>query len=410
MRYALFALLVMATGWARAQDIIGYEYWFDQDGADGERTYVSVTPDGHIALGNESLAISGLGIGHHTIRYRLRDSNGRWSSVLSKPFTRVVGGPYQMISGEYWFNTDDQDRTPFALGPDQTVDEVITADVSGMGRGHHKARYRIRDDHGFWSSVLTKPFSVLPGGPYELVLLRYWSDSVSTVPSDMTEVPITPNVQYLDIINDVLFCNWSQTGQTDVYFQLKDNHGQWSSVITDNSTISGSTQPPLDAGMISGPIAPMFGSTYTYSTAPVSGAAGYAWTLPNGWTGNPSGTSITVQVGGGNDGSQLCVRAYNGCGEGEPSCLAISTGLGQNMDPGGIVLFPNPAADQVKVQVDAGVIGQVVVFDALGQEVLRANAMSNTLNLDVLSLATGTYILRLSSDQRVRTVRFNIQR
>ena len=40
MRFFLFALWLSATGWASAQNITGYEYWFNMDGLNGQRVFV----------------------------------------------------------------------------------------------------------------------------------------------------------------------------------------------------------------------------------------------------------------------------------------------------------------------------------------------------------------------------------
>ncbi|MBK7940274.1 MAG: hypothetical protein IPJ87_00080 [Flavobacteriales bacterium] len=297
MRFFLFALWLSATGWASAQNITGYEYWFNMDGLNGQRVFVPAGNAPVIDLNNLGIPLGTLPLGHHRIHYRLKDGNGRWSSVISKPFTRIQGGPYEITGGEYWFDTSTN-RTPFGLGPGQTVSANISADVSGLQQGPHKAHYRLRDNHGFWSSVISKPFSVLPDGPYELVLLRYWSDQEPEEAniSDLTTVPITPNMQYLDIIDDVLFCNWSTTGQTDVFFQLQDNHGQWSSVITRGIDVDAVSAPP-GAAAVSGPTLVLDNSAQTYATTTVPGASYYVWTLPTGWTGTSTGNAINVTTG-----------------------------------------------------------------------------------------------------------------
>lgn len=64
-------------------------------------------------------------------------------------------------------------------------------------------------------------------------------------------------------------------------------------------------------------------TTVTYSIAPVQGAEFYEWTLPNGWTGNSSSTSITT-VSNGSAGT-ISVRAFtSSCGYSFPQILAVS--------------------------------------------------------------------------------------
>lgn len=339
MRVFLFALWLTASGWASAQNITDYEYWFNTN--DANRTLVDVADAQTSNLPNESIVLGTLPVGYHKIHYRLKDSNGRWSSVISKPF------------------------------------------------------------------------SVLPGGPYELVLLRYWSDQEADTAniSDLTTVPITPNVQYLDIIDDVLFCNWSTTGQTDVYFQLKDNHEQWSSVITRNYNVVGSTSLVGAPTFVSPNLNPPFGESLTYTVTAVPGAAGYEWTLPDGWTGSSTTNSINVQVGNENNAWQLCVRAYNGCGFGEQTCLDITTAVEQLVQQGGISLFPNPTTGQVRVLCDKSQpIIRLMVLSPTGQVVRDAQpAQSERYTLDLSNEASGLYTVRVMQGNETTQLRVMVQ-
>jgi subtilisin-like proprotein convertase family protein len=62
--------------------------------------------------------------------------------------------------------------------------------------------------------------------------------------------------------------------------------------------------------------------TLIYSIAPVAGATSYAWTLPAGWTGSSTSTSITTTTNGA--GGQVKVKAVNACGSSAEQTLPIS--------------------------------------------------------------------------------------
>jgi len=81
------------------------------------------------------------------------------------------------------------------------------------------------------------------------------------------------------------------------------------------------TGVPLQPGPISGSTTPCFGSTQTYSISPVAGAVSYVWTVPIGWTGSSTTTSITVTIG--NSSGNVTVKAVNGCGNSPVQTLAI---------------------------------------------------------------------------------------
>jgi hypothetical protein len=63
------------------------------------------------------------------------------------------------------------------------------------------------------------------------------------------------------------------------------------------------------------------GSAQTYSATPVSGATSYTWTLPAGWVGSSTATSITVTVNA-NSGN-ICVTANNNCVTSSACCLPV---------------------------------------------------------------------------------------
>jgi len=407
MRALLTALWLTATCCASAQNITGYEYWLDQD--DTDRTLVNTTALTSVNI-LADIDLGDLTVGHYTIHYRLRDSNDHWSSVISKPFSRVFGGPYELVSGEYWFDTNDATPTPFALVPGQVVSTIIDPDASGLAQGHHKVHYRLVDNHGFWSSVISKPFSINPGEPYELVLLRYWSDPATQTPSDLTEVTITPPLQYLDIIDNVLFCNWSTAGLTDVYFQLKDNHGQWSAVIKENYDLDLATMPPAAPDPIAGPIAPPFGSTQTYSTSSTE-AGYYDWILPVGWTGSSNSSSITVQVGNTNPDWMVGVAAINGCGTSDTTWLDITTAIRKESTSNSFQLFPNPTNGEVILipEESSGHVS-IQVFNSTGVLVQDLQpAQRDSYVIDLSTEANGLYSLLINQGDETHVVKLVIQ-
>lgn len=63
------------------------------------------------------------------------------------------------------------------------------------------------------------------------------------------------------------------------------------------------------------------GSSQTYSVSPVSGATSYTWTLPAGWSGSSTSTSVTATVG--NSSGTISVTANNSCGSSLPQTINI---------------------------------------------------------------------------------------
>jgi hypothetical protein len=81
---------------------------------------------------------------------------------------------------------------------------------------------------------------------------------------------------------------------------------------------------PGQPGQITGNVNVAAGSSQTYSIAAVSGATSYTWTLPAGWSGTSTSTSITVTTG--STGGTMSVKANNSCGAGSSSTLTVTVG------------------------------------------------------------------------------------
>ena len=403
MRRFLIALLVLASGWTSAQNnIVGYEHWLDELDSDGQRTFVPVTPGSTITLTASNIPVDQLSLGLHRIHFRLKDSNDAWSSVLRRSYFIASGASVSLTSGEYWFDQEDQSRVPFAFAQAQNIDISIDPLANGLELGIHRIHYRIRDDQGQWSAVLTRTVNIQSGAQVKLTLLRYWSDDSSGYPNDMTTMAIEPEVEVWDVIDEVEFCTWVETGNTSVYFQLKDNQDQWSSVIKRTFDIDLVATGPGAVGSISGPIVVAPNSTATYTVPVVTGASTYTWNYPAGWTviGGSTGASITFETPDDFLDGVVTVTASNACGESGPSTLDVTlddTGLPAASATSGPQLFPNPTSGQfILTASNTAPIDRLTIHNATGQLVQDIRpAQSDRITLDLSNEANGLYTVRI---------------
>jgi len=65
-------------------------------------------------------------------------------------------------------------------------------------------------------------------------------------------------------------------------------------------------------------------------------------------------------------------------------------------------MFPNPASNVLNVRVPEAT-GVLEMFDVRGKMVLTQNVMSNLTNVDLSSLQTGFYVVKVTSPQRVHS-------
>lgn len=123
---------------------------------------------------------------------------------------------------------------------------------------------------------------------------------------------------------------WVGTSTTNSISATVGTAGGTISVTASNVCGTSSTQTalvsvttvPAQPGAITGADAICEGSVNTYSIAPVSGATGYTWTLPPGWVGTSSTTSISATSN--NISGPVSVTADNACGSGTPQTLNVS--------------------------------------------------------------------------------------
>jgi hypothetical protein len=96
---------------------------------------------------------------------------------------------------------------------------------------------------------------------------------------------------------------------------------------------------------ISGNAVACAGSSNTYSVAEVSGATSYTWTLPSGWTGSSTTSSITANAT--TTGGDISVIANNTCGSSAAQQLTIVVNT-PPAQPGIISIDGPPCAGSVK--------------------------------------------------------------
>jgi len=82
------------------------------------------------------------------------------------------------------------------------------------------------------------------------------------------------------------------------------------------------TNIPSTPGQISGPSSVCNGQQSTFSISSVSGATSYTWTLPSGWSGNSTSTSITCTPG--SSSGSISVKANNSCGSSQQSWYTVA--------------------------------------------------------------------------------------
>ena len=69
-----------------------------------------------------------------------------------------------------------------------------------------------------------------------------------------------------------------------------------------------------------------------------------------------------------------------------------------------VKLYPNPVNDVLNISLDKE-ITIVSIYNLLGQEVLSKSVNSNETSIDVADLTTGTYLIKVTSNNEVKTLK-----
>ncbi|PCI93606.1 MAG: hypothetical protein COB15_16100 [Flavobacteriales bacterium] len=149
---------------------------------------------------------------------------------------------------------------------------------------------------------------------------------------------------------------------------------------------------------VSGNLAPNQGASETY-TASSTGATSYIWSLPAGWTGSSTTSTINVTVG--STSGNVCATPVNSCGNGAQGCQAISiiTGIDEVASLKDIVIYPNPNDGSFNINIaDISTLKEVRIVDALGKVVFKENTKSN--NYFIKNIASGLYSVIIEFEEQ----------
>ncbi|MBR6438471.1 MAG: T9SS type A sorting domain-containing protein [Bacteroidales bacterium] len=217
LRSIMFAVATVVCTTVMAQNTITQEvYWLDGDVSTAQAAISTVD-------------ISGLLPGLHSYSIRVKDSNGLWSSIVTKYFVIPYYEPTAtaIAQREYWIDGNVAART--ALG-----DSPAVIAIGSLSSGLHSLTVRVKDDAGRWSSAVTKYFiipSATESSSVALARYMYWIDG------DVAYC-VTGNVSGSAI--EIDFSALSE-GTHTLSWRVSDTKGAWGSVKTETFTYSNIT-------------------------------------------------------------------------------------------------------------------------------------------------------------------------
>lgn len=140
-------------------NVIEYEYWFDNDYNNKATGNGSGT---NPLILNLNANVSALDKGLHQFHIRIKDEKGAWSSILSEFIynNKPEGLGSNMVSAyRYWFNDDFENRVSQTIIPESTYMFLEDINISGLPNNTtNYIHFQFKDIYDNWSSVLTEEF------------------------------------------------------------------------------------------------------------------------------------------------------------------------------------------------------------------------------------------------------------
>lgn len=214
------------------EDLIQYEYWFDNDYASAIQG-----PMGNTAVHSltTSLDASALSNGLHVVRFRFKSTSQKWSSVQSNFFLKQendIVAPNELQEMEYWFDTMYVNKINVPLAGN-TIESIQSAiDATTLVNGLHTMNVRFKDSGSKWSSVLSQFVYKIESTQLSnnsVTAYRYWFDT-NHVQMQTVQLSVPSQIA---LLNSPISMVSIPKGNHTVHFQMKDSLGNWSSATND---------------------------------------------------------------------------------------------------------------------------------------------------------------------------------
>lgn len=149
-------LLLLLMPNMHAQQLVGYEYFYNEDPGVGQATYVAITPAATFDA-NINLNTTGLPTGLQNVGIRFKDSDNNWSTVQSQFFVNFPmgnGKTNQIKTMEVFFDEDPGIGAGILvpITPTDHLNQTVNVPIPNTMTSGSKVTYvRVQNTAGFWS-------------------------------------------------------------------------------------------------------------------------------------------------------------------------------------------------------------------------------------------------------------------
>jgi Zn-dependent metalloprotease len=138
--------------------IISYEYWFNDDYQNANHNNLNSATNKLVI--DTNFLTQNVQVGLNAFHIKFLDTNGLWSSVLTKWFYKMPESvtDNKIVEYEYWFNDDNLTSVSNLISPTKIIVLDTAFDANLLDIGLNTFHIKFKDTNGLWSAVITKLF------------------------------------------------------------------------------------------------------------------------------------------------------------------------------------------------------------------------------------------------------------
>ena len=209
-------------------NLAGIEYfWDNKDGLNGFIASINSSDETF----NFNIPLNNIATGLHRLYFRTKDSQGKWSTIHSKPVLVTTEQANTTITKlEYFIDEKPETGIGIPLNFTEAKDVSVSKNLSlaDVAPGLHRIYFRAKDKAGRWSPIHSKPILVTNEKSLASIKkIEYFFDEPTAGVSANT-LSFTPSTNVT--VSQQISTNGIETGLHRLYFKAQDETGRWSAL------------------------------------------------------------------------------------------------------------------------------------------------------------------------------------
>ncbi len=331
------------------------------------------------------------------------------SNIVSQANNNYWTSLYDMFVS--WYNPNDYQTFLISSSDLHLVaTQAYTMAVGGGQVGMYGASYKWKDGmvpfNPHWVSLQCDQFTTnaylgiavkaTAQNPdiAKIKALRFWADQ-SQSPSDIQVIGFNPAQRVLDYSGAIDFCASTRGGAVTYFFQLQDDAGSWSRVLSNAAYITPGAVQSVNIQLV--PNGAYYGLS---SNAPY----GNQWYVDGNPISGATGQNYTPQVPG-----NYTDIVTNDCGSATSNSLFIASVGINEITQDGFAIYPNPNKGTMTLKMDNPQNATLTVYNELG-EVVLSQAITTSSTPIQNDFAGGLYTAQIQNAGKRYAQRISIIR